>query len=805
MNRNFRISKTFKNSRLRLAFFLEFILFASFAVAQDNGTERELLSAYNQYRSQYIQEKLYAHTDRNSYLTKEIIWFRIYYVDAAYNKPASVSKIAYVEILDRNNRPVLQQKVSLKPGESNGSIAIPSNTPSGTYKFRAYTNWMKNFGPDYFFEKPIRIINPQALQSDSTLSNTNRYDIQFFPEGGNLVQNIETKVGFRVTDAYGKGLECEGILLNSKADTVLKFRPLHLGLGNFVFTPVAGQSYKALIRFPQGESVLKDLPAIYPNGYVMNLAKINEGRIAVTVRASPDLYGRDLFLFIHGSHALVAAVSGKPDGQSVRFLIEPKDLQDGINQFTLFDNAGHPVCERLFFKYPENRLTISAAANEVYGTRKKIDLNLVSSDQSGSPVAANMSLAVYRLDSLQIMDELNIRNYLYLSSDLGPVQSPGFYFADAKSKEEDMDNLMLTQGWRRYNWKNIVSRKPVMIEYAPEFNGHIVSGKAIDNKTGAMVPNTDAYISVPSTRAQFRNTSSDAAGNLKFELTGFYGSEELIVQTDTKRDSTVHIEIENPFSQKYSAYPLPEYIVPDKNSGVLLDRSIAEQVQNLYSRIPINRFVMQKVDTNNFYVTADEKYMLDDYTRFLTMEEVIREYVRSSDVTRKKDRFMLQLSDDPHKRFFEGPPLILIDGVPFFDPNELFQQDPKKIKRLDLVSREYVLGFQTFDGVINLTTYHGDLEGIQMNPRATVLDYPGIPEERQFFSPVYETEDQIASRMPDFRTVLYWKPQIVTGADGKKTAGFYTSDIPGKYAVVVQGLTENGDPGSEVIYFDVKK
>jgi hypothetical protein len=214
---------------------------------------------------------------------------------------------------------------------------------------------------------------------------------------------------------------------------------------------------------------------------------------------------------------------------------------------------------------------------------------------------------------------------------------------------------------------------------------------------------------------------------------------------------------------------------------------------------------MQHMDTNSFYVVPDEKYMLDDYTRFITMEEVIREYVKSSNVVKRRDKFQLYLFDLPHDRFFEQEPLILIDGVPFFDTDEFFQQDPKKIKRLDLINREYALGDQVFNGIINATTYQGDLSGIQINNHATVLDYPGIPEQRKFFTPEYETEKQISSHHPDFRTLLYWSPEIKSGVDGKNIISFYTSDLPGNYAVIVQGLSENGIPGSQLLLFNVKK
>src|SRR5450432_141879 len=795
-----------KSFRWLILFLLESIFLLPATFAQNSPVDTEIRNAFDQYRGQYVQEKIYVHTDKNSYVSGEICWFRLYDLDASFHKPVSFSKIAYVEVLDKNNQPVIQEKVSLKPGEANGSILVPVNIASGTYKFRAYTNWMKNDGPDNFFEKAIRIINPQNLQADSGLAKTNRYDVQFFPEGGNLVQNIESKMAFRITDAYGRGMDCEGVLLNANGDTVLQFHPLHKGLGSFLFTPAPDQLYKALIRFAHGEQVTKILPPAYPDGYVMHISKTGDGQISVTLRVSPDLDGENIYLFVHGSQSTLPVKTGKLVSHSAEFFIKPDELEDGISQFTVFNNSGQPVCERLYFKYPEKKLLISATTDSEFGIRKKVNLNLTVTDQSGKPASADMSMAVYRLDSLQDVDETDIRHYLYLTANLGQFESPAFYFQEnGKSGEEDMENLLLTHGWRRYNWKEIIRRKTLPAEFPPEYSGHIILGKMVNNKTGASVPHEDAYLSVPSTRAQYRPTTSDGNGLVKFEVTGFYGTQELVVQTNPKEDTFSHIEITNPFIQKYSANILPDFPIPPKTSPTLLDQSIHEQVRHIYDGIRLNQIVMQYVDTNPFYAVPDEKYLLDDYTRFQSMEEVLREYVHSLNVVRRKDKFQLYLFDNPFQKPFEDEPLILIDGVPFFYANDLFHQDPLKIRRLDLINRQYAIGDQTYSGIINLTTYRGDLDGIVIDPRAVVLDYPGIPGERLFFEQQYETELQINSRMPDYRTLLYWTPQIKSGADGKNQLSFYTSDLPGKYALVVQGLSDSGEPGSHLVFFTVKK
>ena len=151
-----------------------------------------------------FQEKIFAHTDKSFYVCGEIIWFKLYNVDAYSNKPVEVSKIGYVEVLTDDKKPVLQAKIELSQGTGRGSFMIPFSLNSGVYILRAYTNWMKNYGADYFFEKKMSIINLQKEQPESIISTKSAYEITFFPEGGNLVNGIKTKVGFKTINQFGK-------------------------------------------------------------------------------------------------------------------------------------------------------------------------------------------------------------------------------------------------------------------------------------------------------------------------------------------------------------------------------------------------------------------------------------------------------------------------------------------------------------------------------------------------------------------------------------------------------------------------
>jgi hypothetical protein len=787
-----------------------FSILFMFTEAQADSSQA-LWQKFDEYRKQVLQEKLFLHTDKSFYLTGEILWFKIYDVDAFFHMPLAISSVAYVEVLDRNNQSVLNAKLSLNKGNGNGSIYLPATLNSGNYKLRAYTNWMKNFAPDYFFEKSVTIINPQAFNGTDTGQKIVKYNIGFFPEGGNLVNSLQSKVAFRVANQYGQGIDCEGILLDNHQDTILTFHSYKLGIGSFNFTPEEQNTYKAVIRFSDGEQVVKDLPPAYATGYVMHLKPRENGKLEISIQepaGSAVQNGQLVYLFIHTRESIKWVGSKSVQDRKAVFLIDSSRFGDGISQLTVFNNDREPVCERLYFTYPKKKLHLELKTDQsAYESRAKLNIHIYSGDQDGNPLAADLSMAVYRLDSLQTLDEMNIDNYLWLTSDLtGNVESPGYYFKDRGPESEmAMDNLMLTQGWRRFNWEDVLhDRKPVF-KFPPEYLGHIISGKIINNKSGLPGKNMDAFISVPGVNTQFRNALSDDQGLVKFEMKNFFGSREIIVQTNSQKDSEYRVDISSPFVENYSTAPLPFFSIQEKNLHSLLYASINSQVQNLYLDSNLHRFSMPSIDTSAFYSEPDDRYMLDNYTRFTTLEEIITEYVQGVAISKRDGRLFFSLTDEFYRGKFVDDPLVLLDGVPVFDEDKFINNyDPLKISKLEVLKKKYFYGYRSFDGILNFTTYHGDLAGYELDPNAIALDYDGLQTQRQFYSPEYPDEPQISSHVPDFRNLLYWSPEIKTGPQGTQEANFYTSDLPGKYAIFLQGLDSCGRTGSQVLFFEVR-
>ncbi|HKP32429.1 MAG TPA: hypothetical protein VJT83_06865 [Chitinophagaceae bacterium] len=547
--------------------------------------------------AQTAQEKIYVSTDKSFYVTGEVMWFRLFVVDAVYNKPIDISKVAYVELLTPDMKHVAQGKIELNAGAGNGSFFMSSSFNSGTYILRCYTNWMKNFSADNFFHKEISIINP-----------------------------------------------------------------------------------------------LKD---------------------------------------------------------NSSFKISPQSSSKESSGTLLFDLQAPTQAK----------------------SRQKIDLEITSRNVSGNSVAADFSISVYLVDSLQ---------------------RPG-------------DQDMFTSQFTPSVAEGRLDLKSNTLQYLPEFEGHFITAKVIDKRTNAPASGITTYLSMPGDRFQFSMNKSDKNGIVRFDAKHFYGAGEIILQTNPETDSVYRIEVQNPFSEKFSNVQLSSVNLDPSMNAQLVNHVKGTQVQQAFHTDKRQQFFSPDLpDTTGFYGNGTTTYMLDDYTRFKTMEEVMREYVAEVQVRKTRGSFHFNVMNVPYKLYFENNPLVLIDGVPVFDMNKFIALDPLRIKRLDVVSRKYHFGSFGFDGIISARSYLGDMAGYPLDPNALVLSYEGLQLEREFYSPVYETRDQVESRMPDFRNVLNWEPSVPTDSTGKAHLSFYTSDQPGTYAIVIEGITPDGQAGRSIKYFTVK-
>ena len=513
----------------------------------------------------------------------------------------------------------------------------------------------------------------------------------------------------------------------------------------------------------------------------------------------------NVFLFAQTRDSIRFAKVQPFNNGSAGFSINKSDLGEGLSQLTLFNEEKQPVCERLYFKKPTHFLQIKLNGfQQNYGARKKVNINVLTSNTNGQPANADMSVAVYLIDSLQPEQKINLLNYLWLSSDIkGTVESPQYYFENSGAEvDKAMDNLMMTQGWRRFKWEDVLKNTKPSFTFLPEYEGHIITGKLSPKIAGLPVNGINTCLSVPGKNFKFANSISSGSGYIRFNVEKFYGDHEIIAQTNMA-DSNYRIFIDNPFSERYSESGIQPFNLKPNLTDDILVRSIGAQAQNSYQPEKEENFVLPALyDSTTSFGLPSKTYYLDAYTRFPTMEEVMREYVKEVHVKKRDNNFHYEVSNEPDLSYFAEDPLVLIDGVPVFDINKIIEVDPLKIKKIDITTQRFFMGRQQYNGIVSYSTYNDNLDGYQLDPNSLVIEYEGLQLEREFYSPQYETALQTSSRLPDYRNVLYWSPNFKT-INGKQDISFYTSDIPGKYVVFIQGISNSGLAGFAATTFTI--
>lgn len=770
-----------KTKKFSLLFILTLSLCFATCLAQSNDS---LISRFNRYRKNIVHEKLFLHLDRTSYLTGETLWLKVYCVEAGTLRPLDLSRVAYVELVDHAGKAALQAKIELNNGKGTGALFIPATLQSGNYSVVAYTRWMKNFPKEYFFNQPIAIVNPfRAPELSPGKKEDTRIDAQFFPEGGNLITNVPSRVAFRVVDQNGNGLSFEGRIKDDIGNTIVTFTSARFGLGSFKATFDHTKTYSAEITSSDGERFNVAFPPVHEKGFSMQVAEDKE-QFKILVNAT--LFDEPLvYLFAHTNNQTIQSQSAFIKNGQAQFTIRKNELRNGITHLTLFNYSLVPVAERLVYVKPERVASAEIRTDHAdYSPRTPVKISIELPTPEASSYDA--SISIFRKDSLPSFHHHTISSYLLFTSDLnGQIENPEYYRDSASY--EDFDHLMLTHGWRKFNWQKLMQRD-FSFRWLPEVEGPILEGQLLD-ETGKPARKIETFVSTPSKKAQLYTSISDTTGHVRFILNTIKGPRKLFLQTNFAKDSLYEFQINSPFAESPSANRLPPFILSKNISNTLTTRSVAMQVQDIFTEN--ERSVFTEIDSLPFFGKADETYLLDDFTRFPVMEEVMREYVKGVWVRKRKDAFVFMVLDNVNKAVFNESPLILLDGVPIFRVNDIMNVNPLKIRKIDVLTRRMYVGNVTLPGVVSFTTYTNDLAGIKLDRKNFTIDYDGLQAERTFFTPIYDSERQRSTRIPDQRSTLLWKPSI-TIANGKATVTCYTSDLPGTFEISVQGLSNDG-------------
>lgn len=373
------------------------------------------------------------------------------------------------------------------------------------------------------------------------------------------------------------------------------------------------------------------------------------------------------------------------------------------------------------------------------------------------------------------------------------VHSLGISVA-GKEKYSEMSCFDIT------NWKKGLSMetaKDFITQISPEYEGHIVNGKLISLEGNQFINPNHVFplISFPGNQIRLFSADIDKDANVSFYTTDIGGVEEAVTSIyNISNAEKYRIDIQSPFFQ-HEERALPSIVMNPQWRGDLLERSIGLQIFHTYMLDSLNLFEPSK---NFFRWSPTRSYLLDEYTRFTTMEEVIIEFVLGVRFRKINNQRFLSVINEENTAYATGNTLALLDGIPIVDHEFIFQYDPLLVERIDLYKGQYTFGNNLFEGIIHFTTYNNNYPGLRTDESTQIFDYKGTQLNRQFYVPSIENRN-----IPDYRHTLLWEPDIRPLGSESIKVPFVTSDLKGDFQIHVEGITTDGQVISGAATFRV--
>jgi hypothetical protein len=526
-------------------------------------------------------EKAYLHTDRELYAPGEDLWFKAYLVDARTNKLTNSSNTLYAELIDPEAKIVQRKVIRLDGGLGNGDFHLGDSLASGTWKLRAYTSWMRNFGDNFFFEKEITLTGREATGTTSATKSPDARDIsrpadarvnlsasaspvpslRFFPEGGSLIDGVPGIVALKAEDPNGKGIPASGTIFSSSGEPLTAFTCDSTGTGSVFLDIASGESYTARAAFAAGSPRDFPLPRPLLTGFSL-FVKQTDSIARMIISTNPQT------LSAHRGDTMTVVARNKGKvvffGQFVlsalqqSFSVPLTGLPNGITALTIYDSQHKPHCERLIYIPETNPASLSVAADKAaYAPGEKVTLRIRAADAGGKPLSAALSLSAVDASVIPVSGQ-HIGAYLDLVSELkGPVADAGRYFdPDNPLRNQQLDLLLLTRGWRDFVWKRLAD-SALRISYPLE-QGITVSGTVVQGRKKE--PAKDATVTLLASQARgsrIFSAKTDSAGRYYFDDVRLFG-EQLnlrISSKDAKGGNDVILSMD-------SLYALPPGIRP---------------------------------------------------------------------------------------------------------------------------------------------------------------------------------------------------------------------------------------------------
>lgn len=842
---------------------------------------KHYMQQYYQFSRQYPQEKVYLHFDNTAYYLGETIWFKAYVVNAEQNQLTNISRVLYVELLNPEGGVVETKKLKIENGQCHGQFQLKDSLFAGYYEVRAYTRYMLNFCREdftdyigdpktkdiysytppysegwriyfhhYYIDNTVnsgifsRVFpvygRPQVVGDYATKTMRERPRINketifkeeqkpalsllFYPEGGQLIKGNPGRIAFIATNSQGEQVDVTGNVVDQHNQAIDTIKCIHTGMGVFQFTP-NGSKYTAKVWY-KSQAFTFDIPMGIEKGCTMLVNNLQTDNLYLRIQGTPKDTMQTLGLSVtcRGKIGFFGTVT-LSDNKPMEVSIPKTKLTTGVNQITLFSTRGEVVSQRLIFvnkgEYQQASLTVSGKKT-TYSPYERIELGFQLQDTAATAKNNSFSISVRDAATQDLTYHTdNILTNLLLSSELkGYIADPAYYFeSNDDTHRKALDVLLMTQGWCRYDWKQMACidtfmlkepvEKGILIDGTLRKHNVIDSYKFDDRKkpdrdkmselSHKRVKNATIKMQVTQPDSTEREGSCTTATNGSFSLLAgeWYGTAELMM----------HITNMPQLKERFSSN---EYVFS-------LNRNFSPTPKYPFSYYETN-FPYRERDTlsmgnNQRLKTAIKDQKIDEVT--VTAKQIKRKKIDYRYPNFTIDIYKaMDISQDQYNLkfyFFEGLCYIILKYLHIGDVSLVFVEE----------DGEYMIGRPTLKMEYDSIKVYTDLAtrmryakhnngytyvpgvvfmGVKSKQAPRSFKFNGIrfttlqgyTQPAEFYHPDYSKTP--LPELKDYRRTLYWNPDVKTDSTGRATVQFYNNSTCKQINISAEGVTSNGIP-----------
>ncbi|MEP7236940.1 MAG: hypothetical protein ABI685_03710 [Ferruginibacter sp.] len=775
-------------------------------------------NSINLYGTNFPQEKIHIHFDKESYLPGETIWFKAYLFEE--NLPSERSTNFYAALYDEKGRLLKQQISPVFSSSSDGYFVLPDSLQATQVICRAYTSWMLNFDTSMLFSKTIKINNNKGPAQDPASAKT--VSLTFFPEGGNIIDGAVNTVAFKANYNNGLPFYFNGVIKKQETgEVIMPLTVLHDGMGKFDLDFKPGDKYYAEWIDNNGIKQQTWLPDAKATGVSLKLT-VQKDKLYFNLvnKTGSDSLHVLMYMYqkvFYKTNLKVAAT------EPFTGMVPISTLPTGTMQLTVFDANWQPVAERVAF-IKNNNFTINAALNTTEISTQKRGKNSIEI-LAGDTIPANMSLSISDSDmNSEASDNTIVSNFLLRGDIKGYIHNPAYYFTNNTdvALKNKLDLVMLTNGWRRYNWADMMVHKMPVIKYpADEYLGiYGQIGKEVMDKM-PKDERVNLIIKTADSTNNFYSMRPDKAGFLKQTGLVFYDTARIYFSFNKNKTNNNQIA----FSKYNFTYPAlyainnyKDMLQPDTSgmgfnpNTALFQYYVVNNGIKKFNEEKMMKTVVVKTNSrrswqNDPLLKMDEKYTSGMFTAGATGYAV--------DVLHDEKAWT---KFDFYNYLRSAMPSILIGGfnltsgrsltynsksvLVYIDEHEMTTNDLESLSLSQVAYIKlipYFLGSGADQGgsglmpALSIYTRKGD-DLIDRRPKETdlgLIKIAGYSPIKEFYSPDY-TQNNTNTGI-DARTTLLWLPYIFTDAANQKVPiTFYNNDFTKKMRIVLEGINDKG-------------